>query len=165
MIKRIALFALIWALFFMANSSIFTPAFAKPLDSNTLINNTAKYDGKIIEFEGEAIGEIMKRGNFAWVNVNDGQNAIGIYMPYSEAKKIKYLGRYLVKGDTIYVKGIFHRACSAHGGDIDIHAYELKIIKSGYRFSEKVDSKRAVTGILLFLSGCLLMGIAFKNKW
>lgn len=46
-------------------------ASAKPIDSSTLINNAFKYDGKVVEFQGEAIGEIMKRGDFAWVNIHD----------------------------------------------------------------------------------------------
>ncbi len=66
---------------------------AKPIDSNTLINNAFKYDGKFIEFQGEAIGEIMKRGNYAWVNIHDGSNAIGVFLKYEDAKKIKYLGK------------------------------------------------------------------------
>jgi len=140
-------------------------AFAKPIDSNTLINNAFKYDGKVVEFQGEAIGEIMKRGDFAWVNVHDGQNAIGIFMRYEDAKKIKYLGRYRVKGDIVYVKGIFNRACKEHGGDLDIHAKQVEIVKRGYKMYERVDKARAVFGIGIFLIGSFLMWIVFRNKW
>ncbi|ADQ08060.1 conserved hypothetical protein [Caldicellulosiruptor hydrothermalis 108] len=140
-------------------------AFAKPIDSNTLINNAFKYDGKVVEFQGEAIGEIMKRGDFAWVNIHDGNNAIGIFMKYEDAKKIKYLGRYRVKGDIVYVKGIFNRACKEHGGDLDIHAYQIKILKRGYEIEEKVDKTRLAIGIMIFTIGSILMWTVFKYKW
>jgi len=107
----------------------------------------------------------MKRGDFAWVNVHDGQNAIGIFMKYEDAKKIKYLGRYLVKGDIVYAKGIFNRACKDHGGDLDIHAKQVEIVKRGYKMYERVDKARAVFGIGIFLIGSFLMWIVFRNKW
>ncbi|WAM33959.1 hypothetical protein [Caldicellulosiruptor morganii] len=140
-------------------------ALAKPIDSNTLINNAFKYDGKIVEFQGEAIGEIMKRGDFAWVNIHDGQNAIGIFMRYEDARKIKFLGRHRVKGDIVFVKGTFNRACKQHGGDLDIHAQKVEIVKRGYKMDEKVDRKRAVLGIGIFLLGSFLMWVVFRNKW
>lgn len=149
---------------FVAKISV-EAVFAKPIDSNTLINNAFKYDRKMVEFQGEAIGEIMKRGDFAWVNIHDGQNAIGIFMKYEDAKKIRYLGRYRVKGDIVLVKGIFNRACKEHGGDLDIHAKQVEIVKRGYKTFEKVDKLRAILGMGIFLIGSFLMWIVFKNRW
>lgn len=141
------------------------PALANPVDSTTLLNNSFKYDGKTVEFQGEAIGEIMKRGKYAWVNIHDGQNAIGVFMKYEDAKKIKYLGRYLVKGDIVLVKGIFNRSCKVHGGDTDIHALEVQIVKRGYKVQESVDRTKAIFAILIFSVGSFLMWLVFKNKW
>lgn len=159
-------FGIIFVLLILFVAKISVQAvFAKPVDSNTLINNALKYNGKIVEFQGEAIGEIMKRGNFAWVNIHDGQNAIGIFMKYEDARKIKYLGKHLVKGDIVFVKGILNRACKEHGGDLDIHAKQIEIVKRGYKISEKVDRLRAVLGIGIFFIGSFLMWLVFKNKW
>jgi len=141
------------------------PALANPVDSTTLLNNSFKYDGKTIEFRGEAIGEIMKRGKYAWVNIHDGQNAIGVFMKYEDAKKIKYLGRYLVKGDIVLVKGIFNRSCKVHGGDTDIHALEVQIVKRGYKMQEQINKIKAAFAILIFSLGSFLMWVVFKNKW
>ncbi|ADQ47160.1 hypothetical protein Calkro_2337 [Caldicellulosiruptor kronotskyensis 2002] len=159
------LFMLLLILIGIEVSYLTETSLAKPIDSNTLINNAFKYDGKFIEFQGEAIGEIMKRGNYAWVNVHDGNNAIGIFLKYEDAKIIKYLGRHGVKGDTVYVKGIFNRACREHGGDLDIHAYQIKILKRGYEIEEKVDKIRLVIGILIFTVGSFLMWTVFRYKW
>ncbi|ADQ39798.1 nucleic acid binding OB-fold tRNA/helicase-type [Caldicellulosiruptor acetigenus I77R1B] len=141
------------------------PAFANPIDSTTLLNNTFKYDQKKVEFQGEAIGEIMRRGKYAWVNIHDGQNAIGVFMKYEDAKKIKYLGRYLVKGDIVLVKGIFNRSCKVHGGDTDIHALEVQIVKRGYKMQEQINKTKAAFAILIFSLGSFLMWVVFKNKW
>lgn len=150
---------------FLCTLILLNPVQAKPIDSSTLLANSFKFDQKTIEFVGEAIGEIMKRGNYAWVNVHDGQNAIGIFLKYEDAKKIKYLGRYLIKGDIIWVKGIFNRSCKVHGGDTDIHALEFKVIKSGYLLKENISKIKAIFAVVIFFLGSFLMWIVFRNKW
>ncbi|MDP2927900.1 MAG: DNA-binding protein, partial [Candidatus Omnitrophota bacterium] len=57
-----------------------TAAFSQSLSSSELINNAKEYDGKLIVYSGEVIGDVMLRGEFAWVNINDGQNALGAWM-------------------------------------------------------------------------------------
>ncbi|MDI6605929.1 MAG: hypothetical protein QME65_02145, partial [Candidatus Omnitrophota bacterium] len=44
-------------------------AFAQPVSSTELIENAQAYDGKRVAYAGEVIGDIMRRGNFAWLNV------------------------------------------------------------------------------------------------
>lgn len=165
MIKRMFMLFLLGFLTICFISNFANITLAKPIDSTTLINNAAKFDGKEVEFQGEAIGEIMKRGNFAWVNVYDGQNAIGIFMPYNEVKKIKVLGKYLVKGDMLNIKGTFNRACKVHGGDLDIHAKKVEIVKKGYKIDQPTNNLKAILGIGLFMVGSILMWYVFKNKW
>ncbi|ADL41587.1 hypothetical protein COB47_0233 [Caldicellulosiruptor obsidiansis OB47] len=156
---------LLTILIFVNLICLFYYAFAKPVDSITLLNNSFKYDGKIVEFQGEAIGEVMKREKYAWVNIHDGQNAIGVFMKYEDAKKIRYLGRYLVKGDIVLVKGIFNRSCKVHGGDTDIHALQVQIVKRGYKMQEQINKTKAAFAILIFSLGSFLMWVVFKNKW
>uniref|UniRef100_A0A7C5Z115 DNA-binding protein n=1 Tax=Caldicellulosiruptor owensensis TaxID=55205 RepID=A0A7C5Z115_9FIRM len=156
---------LLTILIFVNLICLFYYAFAKPVDSTTLLNNSFKYDGKTVEFQGEAIGEVMKRGKYAWVNIHDGQNAIGVFMKYEDAKKIKYLGRYRVKGDTILVKGTFFRSCKVHSGETDIHALDVQILERGYKLQEKIDMKKALFAIMLFSAGSILIWFVFKNKW
>ncbi len=100
-------------------------------NSLTLINNAYSLDGKQVTFEGEAIGDKMIRGNFAWINVEDKYNAFGIWLPKDMAGQIKITGNYKATGDYIKIKGIFYRACRQHGGDMDIHASSIEIIKAG----------------------------------
>lgn len=116
-----------------------TFAFADTVSSTELINNARQYDGKLIAYQGEAIGDIMKRGEYAWVNVHDGKNAIGVWAKKDLVSNITFTGSYKFKGDIIEVEGIFNRSCAMHGGDLDIHAEGIKIVQQGTHLYEAVN--------------------------
>lgn len=125
-------------------------AFAKPISSTELINDARQYDGKVVTYEGEVIGDIMKRGGYAWLNVSDGVNAIGIWIDSSSAKDITYTGSYKSRGDKVEIAGVFHRACIEHGGDLDIHAQAIHKVSSGGQIFYDLDvNKLKIIGILL----------------
>jgi len=124
--------------------------YAQPVSSVELINNATLYDGKVVAYEGEVIGDIMVRGEYAWINVNDGPNAIGIWIDKSLTKDLLYAGSYKSKGDWLEITGVFHRACPEHGGDLDIHAQGIRKIKSGRPVPERLNlGKRNLAFILL----------------
>ncbi|MDP2905152.1 MAG: DNA-binding protein, partial [Candidatus Omnitrophota bacterium] len=104
---------------------------------------------------GEAIGDVMPRGGNAWVNINDGNNALGVWMDASTAKEIKFTGSYKSRGDSLEITGVFHRACLEHGGDLDIHAQGLRKLASGRMVNQRLNlDKRNLSLILL---GALLI--------
>lgn len=106
-------------------------SFAQSISSAELIKNAKQYDAKAVTYEGEVIGDVMIRGDYAWINVNDGVNAIGIWIAKDLTKGILYTGSYKTKGDWVEISGIFQRACPEHGGDLDIHAQSIGIIQPG----------------------------------
>lgn len=132
-------------------------AFAQQISSVELINNAAKYDKKEIEYAGEVVGEVMARGDFAWVNVSDKVNAIGVWAEKNLIQDIAFAGNYKNIGDSISVRGIFHRSCIEHGGDLDIHAVSLKKIKDGSHIEEVVDIDRRNVSIGLLGALCLVL--------
>jgi len=73
--------------------------------SDELINKAKEYDKKEVVYTGEMVGDIMQRGQYAWINISDGNNAIGVWLPYDQTKQIKYKGSYDFIGDTIKVTG------------------------------------------------------------
>ncbi len=103
----------------------------KSVTLNQLIEESGKYDGEAVIVNGEALVEIMERGNDAWVNINDGTNAMGIFMPLEEAKKIKLFGEYHTLGDKIEIEAVFNRSCKIHGGDMELHFIKYKNITPG----------------------------------
>ena len=139
--------------------AIATSANAQQLvGSVDLLNNTFSYDNKQIIYVGEVVG-IMKRGNFAWVNVHDGSYAIGVWTPVDYIKDIKMTGDYDHKGDIIEVTGTFHRADTEHGGDLDIHASSIKIIEKGYEVKHYISVAKIIFAVLLGLLVILLVWI------
>lgn len=132
---------------------------------NELVENAHLYDGKTVIYEGEAIGDIMVRnGKHAWVNVNDGTYAIGVFGDKNLIKKIKRAGSYRYIGDTVRIKGIFHRACAEHGGDLDIHAQELSVIKPGKKIEHPIRREKVAIAIMLFVGVVVLIVIPWILK-
>jgi hypothetical protein len=132
------------------------------ISSTELINNSRQYDGITVVFAGEVIGDVMLRGDFAWVNANDGENAIGIWMSKDLAGTIKFTGSYHSNGDRLEITGVFHRNCTQHGGDMDIHTQGIRIISPGNTFIEQLDiTKRNVVYVIL---GVLFLVVIFVRR-
>ena len=119
-------------------------------DINKLVNNMNAFDGKVVTIEGEPIGEAMNRGTYSWINVNDGTNALGIWLPSSQAERITTFGDYKHKGDTVRISGIFLKNSPEHGGDVEIDCSSLEIIKKGHTVDEELTNVKIITATLLF---------------
>ena len=154
--KPIRLIIFLSTLYFLLS----TFAWTEPISSTDLINNAKQYDGKIVNYEGEVIGDVMVRGENAWVNLNDTKNAIGIWLPAKTTKEISYTGNYKTKGDIIKVEGIFHRSCIEHGGDLDIHAKNITIVKKGYKIEETISPVK-IKIVMAFLIICLTLAVIY----
>ncbi len=172
MLKKVISYKLLVISFFImllltCNLSLITHNFcyAQPISSAGLINNAKQYDGTTVSYEGEVIGEVMLRGNYAWVNVNDGQNAIGIWLPRGLVKDILYAGSYKSRGDWVEVVGVFHRACAQHGGDLDIHGQSLKKTNPGRIIPERLHhGKMKLVFILLGVLGVVWILSLLKRR-
>lgn len=132
--------------------------------STDLIENASELDGKTVSYSGEAIGDILYRGDYAWINVSDGANAIGIYIPASEARKIEYVGRYRVIGDTVFITGTFYRACAEDGGDLDIHANAINVTKKGHTVEDNPSTGLLVSAGVMFICAFAVAIRVFKKR-
>jgi len=144
-----ALFTILFLLFISENYN----CYAQSISSVELINNAKNYNGNIVVYKGEVIGDIMLRGEYAWINVNDEKNAIGIWIKKELIKDIIYTGSYKAKGDLVEITGKFNRSCIEHGGDLDIHAQSITKISSGNKTPHSVNKKEI--NLILFLSGII----------
>ncbi len=135
--------------------------YAQPLSSTELISNAKHYDGKAVVYEGEVIGDIMVRGKYVWLNINDGNAAIGVWVDGSLIKDILYTGSYRAKGDCVEMIGIFQRSCLQHGGDLDIHAQALRRIRTGRPVVEKLNLQKR--NLILVLLGIALVAWILKQ--
>jgi hypothetical protein len=141
-------------LVFLPLLCLLTGAVSAQVTSTELIEKAADFDGREVEFRGEAIGDPMRRGDHAWINVNDGGNAVGVWADATAAAAVRLYGSYRVRGDTILVRGVFHRSCPEHGGDLDIHASEITFLLPGGSVAHPVK-------VLSLVVSALLLGVAF----
>lgn len=138
--------------------------YAQTVSSAELISNAKEHDAKTIIYQGEVIGDIMARGQGAWINLHDGRNAIGVWLPLDLTRQILQTGSYKSQGDVLEVSGVFHRACPEHGGDLDIHGQTLRKINTGYPVKEKISpAKIKAVQILAATLGLIWISILLKR--
>lgn len=135
----------------------------KKIQAINLIENAERYNGRVIIYVGEVIGEVLNRKNFAWINVKDKDYAIGIWCPQKFIKKITCFGSYKYKGDSVEIRGKFHRACTYHTGDLDIHAYSLKVINKGYKLKRNLEVFKLKSIVILSFVVLFLFILNFKK--
>lgn len=133
------------------------------VSSRRLIEHAKFYDGKIVTYRGEAVTAVMMRGEYAWVNVNDGDNAIGVWCKASSMEQVKFLGNYKTRGDIVEIVGVFNRACQEHGGDLDIHADTVTVKRSGRAIPEVIDINKIQLIVVLFLATIAIAAVFRKR--
>lgn len=150
------------------------PASPNGLSSGDLVERMKEYDGMTVTFTGEAIGEAMMRGGHAWIHLNDdayyeknieegaplgGQNSgMPVWVSADLARKITTFGDYKHEGDVVRVTGVFRAACPDHGGDTDIHAETLEIVRRGHRVVDEPKPAKLVWAIALsIVAGALFV--------
>jgi len=142
-----------------------SPGYSKVFyTGETLINKSNQLDGKTIYFRGEIVGDILRRGNFSWINVYDGSQAIGIYCQTKMVECIKFVGDYKNTGDNIEVRGIFHKSCKQHAGELDIHAEQIRIIKTGAKRKHPLSKSRLYLAISLLVCTALIVWLNIYRK-
>ena len=129
---------------------------SETVSSSALLTDPGLYDGRTISFEGEVIGDIMKQDRYAWVNVNDGRSAIGVFTAAENVAGLS-AGGYKRQGDIVRVSGEFHRACHRHGGDMDIHAGSVTVIIKSAAREELICPAAKKMAVLLAGAICLLL--------
>ena len=144
------------------------------VSSAALVENANLWNGRIISFKGEAIGERMIRGDSAWIHLNDdaymeknseegavlgGYNSgQAVWVSAEMAQKIRFFGDYGHQGDIVKVIGVFNAACPEHGGDMDIHASSLEILRPGHPVPQVIHAHRMMVAAILLLLAILLCG-------
>jgi len=134
------------------------------VSSNDLIDHAKDYDGTTVVYEGEVLGDILARGDFAWLAVSDGSNTIGLYVTAAQAKQISVVGGYGKKGDTIRATGVFHRACAEHGGDLDIHTSTVTVLSTGARVPMPLSRLVTTLAIALPVPAVVLLFLVWKRR-
>jgi hypothetical protein len=168
MTRRRTAIALVLAAVWLAASA--TPALGQTQSPNSptsgeLVEEPKEWDGREIEFTGEAIGEAMARGEYAWLHLNDDAyylanveegSALGgynsghaVWIREDLAREISVFGDYHHQGDVVRVRGRFNAACPEHGGDMDIHAEELTVLSVGHTVVDPIKPWKPTLALVL----------------
>jgi len=121
-------------------------------DGADLIEQARLLNGQEIVYQGEVIGDIMRRKDGYWINVLNQGTAIGVWISAEQRALIKIAGRYGVQGDQVKIIGRFDRACPVHGGDLDIHASSVEVIRPGFTSPDELNLSRLILAVALLLS-------------
>ncbi len=139
------------------------PAAAKAVSLEEVLRSAEEYDGKRVEIEGEAIGEILKGDHGYWVNISTGRPAIGVFSRRREVfEPINYWGRYAEKGDWVRVKGVFYRTCPL-SGTAAVYLEDLAVIQEGRQEKIAVSLPKKQLGLLSFII-CLISAAIYLIK-
>jgi len=145
-------------LFLAASAAISVPlCFAYTVSSEELIERAKDLDGRAVVYRGEVVTGVLRRGTRSWINLNDGSNAIGVWCRTELTEGIRFVGDYKHRGDLVQVDGVFNRACGKHGGEMDIHAFRLEILREGYVKGEKIDPRISTCAIIFFCFTLLII--------
>jgi len=135
-----------------------------------------------VSFTGEAIGEAMRRGAMAWIHLNDdayglaaegapaalsGANSgIGVWVSAEDAALLSVFADYRHHGDLVEVAGVFNAACPLHGGDMDIHATSLRIVRPGFTMARVIRPARllAAASLAALVIALLLVNLRVARR-
>lgn len=182
--SRPALCAIILCVLFGAVCSAFGPAavFAGEdgeVGSVELIENAGLYDGHRVTYSGEIVGDILYRGDHAWIVVNDddygnmhlrrygelkgGNTGLCIYCRRDMLSDVSVIGSYTASGDKLKVEGVFYRASREHGGDMMIEADRVTVVKKGHEISTNRFGSEPFVALALLLAS-LTLGYAWWRR-
>jgi hypothetical protein len=166
MLKQIKTLIIVTIFIISLSENVYADETNEIIDISYLIEQAAELDQHEVTVSGEAVGEVMNRGSHSWININDGTNAIGIWISSSDAQKVKYFGNYKYKGDVLKVSGIFNRTCKEHGGESDIHSISLEVEEAGHGKEEQISStKIAVAALSAVLAASLMTLFLIETRY
>lgn len=122
-----------------------------------LLRDSPQHDGQVVVVEGEVLGDVLNRGEMAWVNIGDGTGAIGVWTAAADLQDI-VPGRHGMTGDRIRVTGTFYRSATEMGGDTAIRAQAWQLTVPHSPQERPLTPLRAAFAVVaLALAGVMFM--------
>jgi hypothetical protein len=150
------------------------------VSSEELIEDSDYYDRRTVVYTGEVVGDVLERGEYCWITVNDdhyghkpvreyqelkgGNTGMGVYCRSDMLEDVTFLGSYRTAGDLIKVTGVFYKASPRHGGDTMIEAEEISVIRKGWRVKARRGFAGEVVALILLVVAALAMGAVWLRK-
>lgn len=154
----------------------------REVSSTLLYECPDHYDGLVVTYTGEVVGEVLQRGDRAWVQLNDdpyattlgplpthgvvaGANSgIGVSVPIEAARRIEHVGGHEAQGDTVTVRGVFRSADPADQGLATLRAIEVLDIETGNRRASRPHPGRRLAAAIMLPATLLVLAFAFRDR-
>lgn len=116
-----------------------------------LLSASKKLDGKMVKFEGEAIGDVFNAGGkYRWLMVEDQGSALSVLVTQEQLSIVKNFGKYGVKGSRLMVTGVYHIADHDQAGELDVRAFELELLEDGGPVEQPIYWWKLIVGSFFF---------------
>jgi hypothetical protein len=147
--------------------------------SNDLLDCPHVYDGEEVRYEGEAVGALLRRGDGAWVQLNDdvyaglpgplaahrdyqgGNAGVGVLLPVHVADEVAVVGGPHHHGDVLEVRGTFQRIDSVHREAAVIIASDGHVVRGGRPIEDPILTDRVIAATVL---GLIALGLAVFER-
>ena len=140
------------------------------------------YDDLVVTYTGEVVGEVLRRGDHAWVQLNDdayaltlgpigshavsaGPNSgVSVRIPITVAEAIENVGASERLGDRLTVRGVFDSGDPADGGGTVIRADDVVAVeRGGPRPALRYPGRRLAAAVLLPVT-VIVAAVAFREQ-
>lgn len=148
--------------------------------SELLVECSRVYDGRVVSYTGEVVRAVLRRGEHAWVQVNDDPYALGpgplpghrtalggnsgmaVRLPGDRADVISTVGDHRAHGDIIEVVGTFDRT-----GDVGapaILAERAEVVDAGEPITHDIDPVRAAVAAASSVVALAVAAVAHRDR-
>jgi hypothetical protein len=146
--------------------------------SEAVVDCPQAYDGQLVRFVGEAVGDVKRRRDGAWLLVNDDDYALevgpvaaaregrgfnsglNVWLTHDQLATIELTGGPRARGDIVEVVGEIRRTDPEDGGGLTLRAQQLEVLTPGATFRPPLHVVQAVVaGVLVLLTGLSLLAV------
>lgn len=104
------------------------------------------FDGQVVEYIGEVVGDVLRRDDGAWVLVNDdayalqtgplsghtdfrgGNSGLAVWLPEEQADLVDEPGNAERRGDVIRISAVVNRTDPRDGGGLTLRALQTEVL-------------------------------------
>lgn len=139
-----------------------------------------RFEGRVVGYVGEVVGEVLHREGGAWVQVNDdayalkvgplpahrefaGTNSgLAVWLPGDLHTVVERPGRRGLRGDVIAVEGVFHRVDPDDGGGLTIRATSASRVAPAQSIEQPLHVPQAIAALV---GALLAIGAVWRERW
>ena len=146
--------------------------------STEVVSCPDNFDGHVVEYIGEVVGDILHREGGTWVLMNDDHYALelgplelhrayngpntglSVWLPDPLGRHVDEVGRPGQRGDVLHVSGILRRADPMDGGGLAIRAFRAELLADGDAAPPPVNSQQLAVSVVVAIGAAALSVVA-----